>query len=710
MIIFAFDNKSFLKMSRFRSLLFFVLLAAIAACTSDPAPDSGDNGRKTTFDGFVLQPSAIYFGEGNEKYISVIDTNSVIIKADAPESLMPKEGEVIFVPASEANPDGFLGKVASIKADSGGTAVETGPCSLEELFLELSIDEEVSVTEKMDKVEEEDGTMVDCGTLPDDVWEDPQGVMDSDTEETKAGFQGSETYTRSIPFSYEQISGEVVLSAAVSVKIEIHDGQLTDYDVVLRKKSFVSVKAEVEAEGEKTVPLLPSKTFRLPVSIPVGPIVLRPAIVASLDFTSSGSVKLGATIGVGMEDVKNRWHNGERTTTYGESNPNYFGAYYMDAEGSIGLKGRVALQFGVFGQKLLAFGIDAVPTVSVDLSGKVDMDNKDLLQAELTSTLTLETSLGLYLYSKLFSSKFEKLRVSINVPSKSWELDLLDPGKGLKLTKETGSWTASGEFGGKKFLAIDERGFALFAGGEPVELRAAVSTKAAAGQVVFDISGDPSIYTVRPYNKVGEYVFYGAPIAKLIKSVCLPETSRLYNFEYDDIGRPVKVIRDDEVCTFSYSDNTVVFMAPYDRVTGYLDGDGLLVKVEDHYDDGDFSRTSTNTISYDSDLNPCFHIPYIYANGNHIKSGEQRSYDYGEKDDRMNLDLFHFFIDSPDLETLVPFVSFPHIHNAKLCTGINNYYENSVYNEHFAVSYAFDADGDVTKILVNNTDYLIITY
>ena len=501
-------------MSRFRSLFFFVLLAALAACTSDPAPDSGDNGRKTTFDGFVLQPSAIYFGEGNEKYISVIDTNSVIIKADAPESLMPEEGEVIFVPASKANPDGFLGKVASVNNDSGGTAVETGPCSLEELFLELSINEEVSVTEKMDKVEEEDGSMVDCGTLPDDVWEDPQGVMDSDKEETKAGFQGSETYTRSIPFSYEHISGEVVLSAAVSVKIEIHNGQLTDYDVVLRKKSFVSVKAEVEADGEKTIPLLPSKTFRLPVSIPVGPIVLRPAIVASLDFTSSGSVKLGAKIGVGMEDVKNRWHNGERTTTYGESNPNYIGAYYMDAEGSIGLTGRVALQFGVFGQKLLAFGIDAVPTVSIDLSGKVDMDNKDLLQTELTSTLTLETSLGLYLYSKLFSSKFEKLRVSVNVPSRSWELDLLDPGKGLKLTKESGSWTASGEFGGKKFMAIDERGFALFAKDrdEPVELRAAVSTKAGAGEVVFDISGDPSIYTVRPYNKVGEYVFYGSTI------------------------------------------------------------------------------------------------------------------------------------------------------------------------------------------------------
>lgn len=697
--------------------IFIVLLAALASCTSDPAPSSGESARKTTFDGFVLQPSAIYFGEENEKYISVIDTNSVIIKAGVPESLMPKEGEVIFLPASEANPDGFLGKVASTQSHSAGTAIETEPCSLEEVFLELSLDEEVSVSEKMDRVEEEDGTSVECGMLPDDVWEDPQGVMDSDTEGTKAGFQGSETYTRRIPFSYEHISGEVVLSAAVSVKVEIHNGQLTDYDVVLRKKSFVSVKAEIEADGEKTIPILPSKTFRLPVSIPVGPIVLRPAIVASLDFTSSGSVKLGASIGVGMEDVKNRWHNGERTTTYGDSNPNYVGAYYMDAEGSIGLKGRVALQFGVFGQKLLAFGIDAVPTVSIDLSGKIEMDNKDLLSSELTSTLSLETSLGLYLYSKLFSSKFEKLRVSVNVPSKSWELDLLDPGKGLKLTKETGSWTASGEFGGKKFMAIDERGFALFAKDrdEPVELRAALSTKAGAGEVVFDISGDPSLYTVRPYNKVGKYLFYGAPIAKLIKSVTDASTGTKYRFEYDKAGRVVKVIRnqgyEDETFTISYSDNTVVFLAPYDRVTGFLNGDGLLVKVEDHYNDGEIFHSYSTTISYDSDMNPVFgDLPIIYDRGNHIWSGKERSYSYGDKDDTMNLDLFHFFIEPPQTERLVPFVSFPHIHNRKLCTGINNYYENSAYDEHFAVSYAFDEGGDVEKIYLDGTEYLSITY
>ena len=716
-----------------------VSLLCTVSCTTEEGPESpgqdgpGEDGQISCT--YELKDSTIYFDEGSVEYCEVIDTNEVVVKSGAPAEIVPQVGSVLLVPFSDKAPDGFLGRVTSVAENGGDVHARTESVPLEEVFEELHVDGTVSISRLMDSVVDDDGNVTECGILPDEVWGDPHAVLDSLSDQperpsqvSKASSGSSGTFARIIPFKYDDISGSIVLSSTLSVKIDISGGRLVDYDINFWRNSFLEVGVEASLSGESVKHVLPQRTFRFPVSVAIGPIVLRPALVYSMDFKSSGDVKVGAELGVSVEETRTRWHNGRTETTFGEGNSNYVGAHYLDAEGTLGLEARLAMQFGVFGQKLLAFGIDAVPAVSIGLSGSMDMNDEELLKPDLSAELSLGGSVGAYMYCRLFSSRYEHLRASVNIPEKSWELDLLDRGSGLKVRKSEGEWTAVGEFGGNQLMTVDEKGFALFYGDgeDPVDLKKCFSrsgpggTKGsgdAAGEVVFDIPGNPSDYQVRPYNLVrsgsGEYYFYGSPIMKLIRKVIDNNGGvHTYDFEYDSNGRPIKVstnIDSGEAWRYSYYDGRIVFRSIFDTITCYLDENGRLVKAIDVYDDGEISNTSSWDISYDSYNNPVMSDYFIFRNGNLIEEAGWRKYEYGEKADNMNLDIFSVLI----LWRChaIPFYSFPDIHNKNLCTGFTNHHDDGSI-EHVKISYTYDTDGDVESITVRGRDgkYVVRLY
>ena len=518
------------------------ILLSLLSCSTHKVEPDGDIPKQKEETTFIFKQTTLYFGEEAEPYITVLDANTVVIPADAPQKLVAKPGEVIFVPFSSENPEGFMGKVKTVQVKDGAILVETEECSLEDVFEELHMNEEVSVGEYMDKAVDDDGLTVDCEAY----------IAPSETKASSLSISDA----REIPFSNGDISGKIVIAASLSIKIDIVKGKIQDYDIILRKKSSISASTEGQLTGNGRKTLVKPKTFRIPVSIPVGPIVLRPAIVCSLDMVSSGQIKIGANFEIGIDDVCTRWHNGEVTTTHSDSNSTSFGAYYLDADGELGFEGRVALQFGVFGQKLLAFGIDAMPKVTVGLSGKVSMDNRDLLKKDFKANMVFEASLGVYLYCKLLSSKWDQLRASIDIPSRSFELGLFDGGTGLKIDKSGDNWKASGKFGNNKFMSIDERGLALFKVGEeePIVYKPFNqdgTTKASySGDVLFQINGNPFDYYIVPYNMIkprnmsNKYYFYGKIVGDFIESiqVSFDRGDGFYYkctlpFEYDEFGR-----------------------------------------------------------------------------------------------------------------------------------------------------------------------------
>ena len=198
---------------------------------------------------------------------------------------------------------------------------------------------------------------------------------------------------------------------------------------------------------------------------------------------------------------------------------NYINAYYLNAHGKIEIDGRFAVQLGVFGQKILAFGIDVIPKFSIGLSGTINMDNTELLKFNPTACLKFEGTYGAYLYSKLFSKSFEKLRCSFDLPERTWELNLLDTGRDLRLKLANNGLIASGEFDGKSMMAIDEKGFALFSDNKPIDWKtssansvASKGLKTSLTSVSFPVNGNLDEYQVRPYNKIRDSYFYGSPI------------------------------------------------------------------------------------------------------------------------------------------------------------------------------------------------------
>lgn len=727
-----------------KHLLRFISIALLCfSCSKNVEPDQqgGNNheseeNRKTEFTDFTLKSTAVYFGDEFEKYISVIDTNTVVLRADTPEVLMPKKGEVIFIPSSSANPNGFLGKVLSVtRSDSTPAEIETEAATLEETFEELHINEAISVSQLMDEVMDDEGNIIPCGFLPDEVWDDPQTVLDSLAQlspnaRTKA-MENSASYTRTIAFHYAGITGELVLSASLSVIIDISKGKLNNYDIVLSKKSFINTTIE-EAysipDNFSKKQILPLRTWSLPASIVVGPIVLRPAIVSSMDLVMTGDVKIQASAGVGIEEVISRWHNGEQTTSHGGPHPNYISATFLEASGGFGLEPRIGLQFGVFGQQLLAFGIDAISTLMVGLSGKISMDDEDLLKKEAAATMTLGTSLGVYFYSKFFSGKYDETRISVDFPEKSWTMNLLNVGKDKKIAKSIGEWTVSGDFSGKQFMKVDEKGFALFVKGEstPVDVKAVVGKNSTSGTrakdqnaVTFDITKSSNRYEVRPYNRVGDYFFYGKPLNKLIKAIRVTGDANInYGFTYDSADRLTNINSSLGSWVYTYHENSIGYESVNETDRLYLDENGRLVKAVAHFDNGEYSFISTTTVSYDSSNNPSLfgdRGDLHYSGGNLIREDNYGYYSYSsELLDNMNLDVIHYLVTINSNEVLLPFLSLPYLHNKNLCTHCTIDYgakgDSGVPFVSFSVSYEFDEEGDVTKIICGDLRTISLSY
>lgn len=509
-------------------LLFLLSLGLLVSCSSvekDPAGQGKEpETPSVTEEGYVLKSTTKYFDGNNAGYAHVIDASTVHILSNAPAALVPAAGDVVLVGVSEQAPDGFMGKAVSIEKTAEYSVVKTEPASLEEIFEELHVDTTLEVFQECTSLVDEDGNEYACNAVDDKIWDALSGEEEEDVDigdyvKSKASIGGEKSFTKSLPIKTSTFFGDLIMRSELSVKIDLQRGKIQDYDIVVNNKSYLEGSLGVSGGG-KAITLVPQVTLRLPVSIPVGGIIiLRPAIVSSITLVPQGSIKIAGKVRFGISDTIVRYHNGTHTETRGDMPPVSVSSEYLDCEGSLTLKPRVALQFGVWGQSILAFGVDATPDLVVELSGKVYMSDKSLLDKKLTARATFAPSFGIYLYSKLFSSVFNNIRASVSIPSVSYDLDVLNWPTDRKLIRsEPGEFKVSAGFNGKTLMEVDEAGFALFLPEEEEPVKKVPAKKSASSvkalsssesSVEIEYTGDPLKYIVRPYNKVKDYYFYG---------------------------------------------------------------------------------------------------------------------------------------------------------------------------------------------------------
>lgn len=732
----------------------FLCVVSFSSCNKDATsgkPDAGktDSGKS---DDFVLKQGVIYFDENNTTYISVKDEESFVLSPETPAAFSPAVGDIVLAAAGQSAPYGFMGKVLSVNNGTGGKEYKTEMVALEEVFEELYIDDSIDVADQMDYLVDEEGNPVECRDVDSSVWEE---LGYTDEEETKASFVAEQSKIKSIPLSYPYLSGELLLATNLKVLIDISKGKVNNYDISL--KTTVTIDGNLNIEGSHSLVDIPSKTLRMPGVITVGPIVLRPALVYGLGVSVDGSVKMNGPLSVGLLSATTTMKNFETPkTVFDNSHPFKTSATYLDCDGGFTIEGRVGFQFGVFSQKVLAFGVDMEPEISVELSGKMDMADKRIMAKDIVATLSGSFgSLGAYIYSALFSKhRGDKLRVAIQTPEFSYEIPLFNKGENHSCVKKVGNWGISGSFKDKSaVMEVDEAGYALFKIGkeDPVEIfsvsAASGSTKADIGDAVFSIPDNPFDYYVRTLNTVvdsgKEYSFYGPIVGPLISklNMDMPQSghSMSFSFQYDDYGRCQKVTRTDDgifyyTINYAYKGETIEAIwsdGGFEEIT--VDSKGRLISCvgTDNFDayrnrqvsyNGNNVIISIQTDTYEGKRS------LFYSNGdlkeqvykykwyyNQQESQYSTSYSYTDYPNNYSIDFTHYLLDDMGGSlTLPPFLAFPGISNSHLLKSpLPSWLGGS--DSGSGISYNFDEDGRMIRLssfppYVNSPAYVDIQF
>lgn len=560
------------------SILLFGALCLFLSCSKNtPTPEKPDDssteqehGNKpeegqtiTLPDGSVLKKGTKYFDDKSYSYIAVLDTNRLSVSSNAPEQFKLAVGDIVLIPSSSAAKNGFMGKVISSEVSSGSTVYHTESAPLDAVFEELHVDTAFDVFDGVATVVDQDGKQYEGRYLDPSFWEYAEsGDYAPDKIDTyastKGAFEGGIDKTICIPIEQGSFTGSLVATSKLSAKIDITRGKLVEYDITIYSRSYI--EGTLGVSGELNYEIVKDIDFALPVGIPLGPIMLQPVISLGFKAGCSGEFTFGGRVYAGLSESTVRFHDGEYSNEFGDGGGFKIVPGYLDGSGEIEFKPRIALKFDVWGLKLLGFGIDAVPSLKLELSGAFHMNNPYQLKEHVEANISYGGSLGIFLYAKTLFGKSNDLRTSVDYTVSNSVVDLLDRGKDKTMEKEKGQWSVNADFGDTTLMSVDETGMSLFMIGDDEPLLSIATSQATkAGEdasFTFSIPGNPFQYCVRPYNRVfsetdqKSYHFYGNVVGDLVKSY------RLISFTYDEYGR---IIGSSSGDTFDYQENSIYF-------------------------------------------------------------------------------------------------------------------------------------------------------
>lgn len=226
-----------------------------------------------TGEAYVLQDNTIEINEETEQYInltSIDQTTGVctLTYTQAPAEGMPQVGDVLLRPGiSDRFPQGFLGKVTSVKETKEGYTVTTGPACLNDAFKDLVVDEEV------DLVPEDKDLILTRAAAPDDL-----NIGLSLNLQRENGFYANGKLSLGFRLRFAIDIKEQSLSISVRKRVSL-DGNL-------------GIKGILEGDASK-MELHPG----IPLgAIAVGPVPITPRLVPSLVFRPRGVVNIAAKL------------------------------------------------------------------------------------------------------------------------------------------------------------------------------------------------------------------------------------------------------------------------------------------------------------------------------------------------------------------------------------------------------------------------------
>lgn len=309
-----------------------------------------------TGEAYVLQDNAIEINEETEQYInltSIDQTTGVctLTYAQAPAEGMPQVGDVLLRPGiSDRFPQGFLGKVTSVKETKEGYTVTTGPACLNDAFKDLVVDEEVDL-------------------VPENMETETRAI---DLDGSFANF--------SISMDFSQGSG-IYAKGAVTFGLKYHV-------VIDLKQQYLSYtyKNEIGVDGTAGIRgELSGDAFKHELSpgiplgaVAIGPIPMTPRLVPSVVIRPRGTFNMSATLAFrhGTETTitysNGKWEKKQNPISPNSKSPWDITQGDYSIEGAVFMGLSAELDVAPFQlNDFFSVGIEA--QVGPEMSGKLDM-------------------------------------------------------------------------------------------------------------------------------------------------------------------------------------------------------------------------------------------------------------------------------------------------------------------------------------------------
>lgn len=350
---------------------------------------------------YVLSENTTEITESMAEHISVSpdDNTTLIYGSGIAEEDVPQVGDIIFAKVSDNFPDGFLGKVSSIKENGDGSyTVETGIASLSEAFDELYVNETVTLTPL-----EEVPSRAEGNSLAFNI-------------ELTTGIKG--TYkTKGAPF---YASGGAELGSKISTYISIDKKNKIDRINLTFINSF-TMEGELgmsgtfpsaEEAGEASIPLGEIKFKNIPLAygvIQITPVVI-PSFVAKIKGTAENKVGFKTKIMhiSGAEYVNGQWDSGAKKDPNGGDNNSPW-KFEGGENSSLTFKGNLFTGFDfnldarMYNRKDMKIGIGA--EAGINLEGKLEINHGNSQSLEqILSDAKLITSVGINTSCKIDAS------------------------------------------------------------------------------------------------------------------------------------------------------------------------------------------------------------------------------------------------------------------------------------------------------------------
>lgn len=516
---------------------------------------------------FILQEGVKTMSKREvSSYVSCITQNGFNISDDAPASIIPNVGDVLFFETADASVPYMIGRVKDlVRTKSSGITVITEEVGIDDVFQEFSIGEQITMLD-VPEITDDDGNIYECGLASPEIWDElTRPLSDTSSVSTEVDSMSQKpvylpTYAAAnktrVP-KYLRIANHIFngnfyfdIDLNYPEKITYKNGEFRFViDVELRG----GIRGDIGYHGGATIIDLISKKMKWKVGYigpPIGgiPIFIRPV----LQVYFNGNATIGGD--VQLELIHSSFTASNIPGRSKDYSPlpkdSYLTLKSLKADGSLGYKMGIGIENSIINENFLMLGIEVTGGTEGQIIGEFPSKDGMDLDKSLKFAHNGNINVDGYIEARINAFNPEK-RLDFPIFSHKFntvEVDLLPLFKcmSVKLSSISNKVSVSAMANRQSFIRSYEGGYCIYKKGEkqPIEYKPmyiSASTKsstraASSNGLTFDIEKGGE-YEIAPYAIVneGEYV-YGDKILIDYAPLC-PDENHIHAI---DLGLSVK--------------------------------------------------------------------------------------------------------------------------------------------------------------------------